>query len=111
MGIFKKVKQTELNPPERKEGDITSFSKKSRLNMLKKLNKVDFQSGKKPLFVTLTYPGIYPTKRERYKRDLDVFLKRMKREFGEVAYMWRLESQKRGAPHYHLIVYTTKNKW
>lgn len=78
--------------------------------MLKKLNKVDFKNGRNPLFVTLTYPGRYPTERERYKRDIDVFIKRMKREFGDIAYMWRLEAQKRGAPHYHMIVYTPKPK-
>lgn len=98
----------ENEPPTRKANDITTFTKKSRLNMLKKLNKVDFNNGKQPYFITLTYPGRYPTDSKQYKSDLDVFIKRMKREFGELAYLWRLEAQKRGAPHYHFIIYFEK---
>ncbi len=110
FSYFQNFTPNTVKPPERKHGDIKTFSPKARLRMLKKLNMVDFNSGRKPFFITLTYPGRYPTKRERYKRDIDVFLKRMKREFGEISYMWRLEAQKRGAPHYHLIVYTSKDK-
>lgn len=96
------------NTPDRKKGDIQAFSKKARLRLLKKLNKFDFKSKGLPYFVTLTYPGRYPKVRETYKADLDVFLKRLKRGFGELDYIWRIEAQKRGAPHYHLIIYFKK---
>ncbi len=36
---------------------------------------------------------------------MDIFLKLLKRKYGEIEYIWRLEAQKRGAPHYHLIIY------
>jgi len=54
-------------------------------------------------FVTLTYPAEFPTARAS-KRDLDVFLKRMKRVFPDVFGFWKLEPQQRGAPHYHLLL-------
>jgi len=40
-----------------------------------------------------------------YKSDLDVFFKRLKRQYGKLEYIWRLEAQKRGAPHYHLVLH------
>lgn len=92
-------------PPKRKKGDIKAFSKKARLRLLKKLNKFDFKSKGLPFFVTLTYPKRYPKDKETYKNDLDVFRKRLKRHFGKIEYIWRLEAQKRGAPHYHFILY------
>lgn len=57
-----------------------------------------------PIFVTLTFPADYPTI-ERAKRDLDAFLKRLARKFPEVAGVWKLEPQRRGAPHFHLLVW------
>jgi hypothetical protein len=42
---------------------------------------------------------------ETFKRDLDNFIKRLARKFPEVAGVWKLEPQKRGAPHFHLLVW------
>jgi len=58
-----------------------------------------------PLYVTLTYPAVYPTKPGEYKRHLKNFASRMKRVFPQAGFFWRLEFQRRGAPHYHLLVY------
>ncbi|GAA5522331.1 helitron helicase-like domain-containing protein [Aliifodinibius salicampi] len=93
------------NPPTREAGDITDFSRKSKLRLLKKTNRVDHENKSNPFFITLTYPEKYPEKREEYKRDLDTYFKRLKRAFGNLEYLWRLEAQKRGAPHYHLLIY------
>lgn len=76
--------------------------------MLKKANRVDHQNKSNPYFITLTYPKKYPKEREEYKSDLDTFLKRLKRSYGNLEYLWRLEAQRRGAPHYHLLVYFEK---
>jgi len=62
------------------------------------------RSAKLPYFVTLTYPGQFPTL-EIAKRDLQVFLKRLERENPDCGYIWKLEPQERGAPHYHLLVW------
>lgn len=106
--LHKGLKQPK--PPTRKSGDIKAFSKKARLRLMKKLFRFDFKSKNDLYFVTLTYPGRYPEERETYKNDLDVFRKRLKRKFGEISYIWRLEAQKRGAPHYHFILYFEDDK-
>jgi hypothetical protein len=59
-----------------------------------------------PFFVTLTYHNNYPETSEDIKRDMDSFLKRLKRALPDIFYFWRLELQKRGAPHYHLILWS-----
>lgn len=58
-----------------------------------------------PLFVTLTYPFIFPTDNKIYKRHLDSFLKRLARAFPGSSAIWKLEPQQRGAAHYHLLVW------
>jgi hypothetical protein len=57
-----------------------------------------------PAFVTLTFPEFYPTV-QRAKRDLDTFVKRLVRQFPDASGVWKLEPQKRGAPHFHLLVW------
>lgn len=57
-----------------------------------------------PLFVTLTYPDNYPDSRES-KRHLQNFLKRLKRRWPDFGYLWKLELQQRGAPHYHIFMW------
>lgn len=100
-----------LTPPRRvdgrvgggKRGMITEFSKHSRRRLLRLIGMIDRSCGKQ-LFVTLTYPKEFPDMAES-KRHLDVFLKRLKRVYPNAAAIWRLEFQKRGAPHYHLLVW------
>jgi len=84
-------------------GNITGFSNKSRMRLFKKLGKVD--KSQLPIFITLTYPATFPTEKEIYKRHLDSFIKRLIYRFPKIAGVWRLEYQKRGAPHYHLMVW------
>lgn len=91
-------------PPKRERGDISGFSRKSRYRLLKKLNQLNPDSSLRFLSITLTYPKRFPREGEIHKADLDTFLKRCKRKFGEIEYLWKLEFQKRGAPHYHLMV-------
>lgn len=57
-----------------------------------------------PNFVTLTYPERFPDVKEA-KRDLKIFLQRLERRFPAAGYIWKLEPQERGAPHYHLLVW------
>lgn len=84
-------------------GKVTGFSKKSRLRLLKRMGQVN--KSELPLFVTLTYPAEFPNDKSVYKADLDKFIKRLVYRFPKVAGFWRLEFQKRGAPHYHLLIW------
>lgn len=87
-----------------------NFSKGARrrlmrlFGMLKRPKPIDA-----PLFVTLTAPGKaehwQETTPEDWKRCLDTWWKRVKRAWPDAAAVWRLEPQKRGAPHFHLVIW------
>lgn len=84
---------------------ITCFSWRSRQGLLRVVNSIDrtkFDPAQ-VLLTTLTYPAVFPTPREA-KRHLKVALQRWDREWGPTAMLWKLEPQRRGAPHFHLLV-------
>lgn len=88
-----------------RRGAISGFSKWSRRRLLRLLGMVR-KDAPLPLFITLTYPATFPSAAQS-KRDLDAFLKRLARAYPAASAIWRLEAQKRGAPHYHLLVWGT----
>lgn len=105
----KKKEKKKPEPPIRKKGDIRTFSQRSRTRLLKRYNRVNPDRAVKPYHIVLTYPKRFPTDSTDYKTDLDVFFKRLKTAFGELEFLWKLEFQKRGAPHYHIVLYLSKN--
>jgi hypothetical protein len=86
-------------------GSVRGFSKASRRRLLQFLHTIDRERSGWPLFVTLTYPREWPGDPRRWKRDLRVWLERLRRSMPGVWCVWRLEPQRRGAPHYHLLVF------
>ncbi len=88
-------------PPERSE--ITEFSRRSRQRLRMDLAKVDQEKAGKAIFAGLTYPEAFPTSAEIFKGHLDAFGKRFTRAFPHAAFHWKLEFQKRDAPHFHPI--------
>lgn len=79
---------------------ITRFSPSSRRNFLKKV----FSLAVLPeIFITLTYPGFYPADSSTWKRHLDNFAHEFRRRFPGSWFFWKLEPQRRGAPHFHLM--------
>ena len=98
-----------------KRGGVATFSRASRRRMQETFHRID--QGKvvgPPLFVSLTYPGKDPAYwvpfAWEHKRHLERFLKRFFRlaeacGCRECFVIWRLEPQKRGAPHYHLLIF------
>lgn len=84
-------------------GEITGFSDKSRKRMMeagaKLLNKA------LPVFLTVTWGAEWPEDPREWKTALTMLWKRIKREWPEAAAIWKLEPQKRGAPHFHLMLY------
>lgn len=91
-------------------GVITEWSRKSRSAMCRSFAELDYsplvESGRVPAMVTLTYPGdweIVAPDGASVKRHMVLWRKRFQREYGEPArYIWKLEFQRRGAPHIHL---------
>jgi hypothetical protein len=88
---------------------VRGFSRASRRNLLRHLasiNRGAFRAFKgRIIFVTLTYPGEYPQDPELCKRHLKALRKRLQREFKPFAAFWRLGIQKRGAWHFHLLLF------
>lgn len=91
-------------------GAITEWSRKSRSSMCRTFAELDYsplvESGRVPAMVTLTYPGdweVVAPDGASVKRHMVLWRKRFQREYGEPArYIWKLEFQRRGAPHIHL---------
>lgn len=91
-------------------GVITEWSRKSRSSMCRTFAELDYSplvgSGRVPAMVTLTYPGDWEAVAPdgaSVKRHMVLWRKRFQREYGEPArYIWKLEFQRRGAPHIHL---------
>jgi len=108
------VSSTRRSPTESDQsgtgGLITEWSRKSRSSMCRTFAELDYtplvESCRVPAMVTLTYPGdleaVAPNGAS-VKRHMVLWRKRFQREYGEPArYIWKLEFQRRGAPHIHL---------
>jgi hypothetical protein len=87
-------------------GRIRGFSKTSRRNLLRRLASINRRAFRGRLIsITLTYPHEYPEDPEVCKRHLKALRKRLQREFGDFAAFWRQGIQKRGAWHFHLLLF------
>lgn len=82
-------------------GDIWQFSRKSRqrLAFIAANTEVKFLT-----MITLTYPLVYPSDGLLVKGHLRKFLYELKRDWTVPHYLWFLEFQARGAPHFHILV-------
>lgn len=85
-------------------GVIRKFSSGSRRRMMQSMAKIDKREVL-PNFLTVTYGEDFPTSAVRVKRDLDVFGKALRREYPGICFFWRMEFQKRGAPHLHFLIW------
>jgi hypothetical protein len=73
------------------------------LFLLQSLNKLAIEH--LPLFLTLTYPAVWDDDPELWKAHLEALWKRIYRRYPQASMVWRLEPQKRGAPHYHVLLF------
>lgn len=89
-----------------RRGAIKGFSSASRRRLMRRLASINRHGSERPpAFITITYPREYPTESNVYKAHARALLKRLRRRFGARPVIWRLEFQKRGAPHFHLLVW------
>lgn len=92
-------------------GRVVGFSSGSRRRLMRIIASVERQQ--RPVFVTMTYPDSFPEDAKKWKRDIDVFGKRLRRKFPVAGFVWRVEFKERKtgektgeiAPHFHLLVY------
>jgi len=96
------VKREGLNktPPPSTRGKVTEFSQASR-------KRLAFVASNTPVqlrtMITLTYPAEYPSDGKAVKLQLRQFLDWLSKETGGCEYLWFLEFQARGAPHFHIL--------
>jgi hypothetical protein len=55
-------------------------------------------------FVTLTWHYAYLREKRTPQQVLNVFLTNLRKAYPNTHYIWRLEPQQRGAPHFHLML-------
>lgn len=99
----------DLDGPSRSE--ITEWSAKSRANMTKTLASLDYSTWDRAdgslAMVTLTLPGnwkpLAPDGRA-FKKLIRKFEHRFRRNVGPWRLLWKLEFQRRGAPHWHALM-------
>ena len=90
---------------------ITQWSRRSRARMTRRLSELDyapmFASGRVPAMITLTYPGAWQEvapSGKATKRHLQMLWRRWSKAWGVAPpVLWKLEFQRRGAPHLHLF--------
>lgn len=76
-----------------------SNNARKRLAFVASNTQVNFVS-----MITLTYPEDYPADGRMVKHHLYRFLAWLRRKADGVNFLWWLEFQKRGAPHFHILI-------
>lgn len=91
-------------PPPRSIVKTFSIASGQRLRDI--MTSVDPQHGY-PLFVTLTYPSDWPGDWQIWKKHLNHFRQTLADVYPEhfTGGIWRLEAQRRGAPHFHVFLW------
>lgn len=101
----------ELPEEQESQREIIGWSRRSRARMVRALCELDYgplaeQDGL-PAMLTLTYPGDWITvapNGKAAKKHLSAFRLRFRRAWGrDLVAVWKLELQRRGAPHYHIL--------
>jgi hypothetical protein len=92
---------------QKKRGRITVWSESSRLNLKRFLSTLLREEMGRALIVTLTYPQDFPAPEDHevYKYHLKKFCTYLLRRWPQASGIWKLEFQKRGAAHYHLMLF------
>lgn len=92
------------NPPVREEGDIRGFSVSSQRRMRQRLSEIRRDAA--GLFLTLTYHRSEPSGEEA-KKHLNAITEAMRRRWRGLkwSFCWRMEWQKRGTIHFHLLIW------
>jgi len=94
-------------PKSATRGIVKDFSRKSRKRLLEQTARLDLETylkDNRAIFITLTYGQSFPTPKTA-KKHLFTLLKRFRRFAQDSSGIWRLEFQKRGAPHLHIILF------
>lgn len=104
-----KVPAGQFYPQKTRRAKISTFSKRSRFRLFQVMAKIKSHLLNKPFFVSLTYHHGHECREISDKTVLHNFLVSMRDYDPDIQYIWRIELQERGAPHYHLIIFPSVN--
>jgi len=91
-------------PEDVRRGVVRGFSAASRRRLRVRLMEIDW-ARLDAMWVTLTYHKHWDDSWTGWKHDLGVLRKRLARSgMAAEGIIWRMEFQKRGAPHFHLVL-------
>jgi hypothetical protein len=90
----------DLTPGRDRKNEQLSDRARSKIKRAGRM--MEYEYGNSCSFCTLTYRKVVP-RHDQAKRHLDNFLKRLRRKYPELEYLWVAELQKRGAIHYHIL--------
>lgn len=104
-GLMRVTKPREKRPQigGGKRGHVVMFTAQARRRLMYKMAQV--KRSELPVLITLTYPGEWSKQSTDWKDDLRKMFQRMKRVYPHLGFVWKLEPQKRGAPHFHLLAW------
>lgn len=83
---------------------INGRKRKTKIRRIIKCNE-SYSFAKRPKFLTLTFKDC-PTYEEA-SHCFDVFMKRLRYKYPKLKYLCKLELQKRGSIHYHIVLFDT----
>lgn len=87
-----------------KRGSVSlEFGGKMRKRFLDRFNAWHVPN-ENMFFIHLTYPSEYDQDWHTWKLHLKVFKQHLKRRFPAAEGWWKLELQRRGAPHFHMVI-------
>lgn len=100
---------TPNNPPPCREGSqLQGFSKQSRSRL--KFTAENAASLHRCAQFVGTYADVWPVDGREFKRQLNLFLTRLRKAIPFLEYLWVGEFQTRGAPHFHLFLNIEANE-
>ena len=106
QGDVVRLQTTSTTPkysPKSIRGKVTVFSRKSRRRLLEFFARTAHTNTPR-VFLTLTYPSNM-NDAATGKAHLRAFLERVRRRYPKASAIWRIEYQKRGAVHFHLVFF------
>lgn len=94
-------------PIIRTRGDVTGFTHNSRMRLLRKFHRIHAPDspGYRSNVSFLTLTTKYHFHPRVFKAMAQKLFKRISRKYARLSLVWRLEFQKRGAPHMHCVLY------
>lgn len=87
-------------------GRVTEFSRRSRFNMFRTFAALRLDELSRGWHASLTYHECAPQCKEDLLAHIGAWVQAIRRKFPRMQYIKRLAWQKRGVPHWHLLVFS-----